>query len=92
MDSPQFVELHVSKRRALYGETGGDDTYQAQIDGVSLPLRDIARNGDGLKVTFDVPEAIRLHKRNEMLFLCFSEKYGVEDRDSERFLFSVRWR
>jgi len=92
VDKPQFVELHVSKRRALYGGTGGDDIYQAQIDGVSLPLRDIARNGDGLKVTFDIPEAIRLRKGDEILFLCFSGIFGVEDRDSERFLFSVRWR
>lgn len=92
VDGPKFVALHVSERRAFNGETPKKDLYQAQIDGVALPLRGVVRESDGLIVTFEIPQRIQNRHENELLFLCFSEGYDSESRNSERFLYSIRWR
>jgi hypothetical protein len=92
VDEPKFVELRVSERRMLNGETASADIYHAQIDGMSLPLRSVMRDGDGLKVAFEIPQQIHDRHQNEMLFLCFSDGYGAEERNSERFLYSIQWR
>lgn len=92
VDQPEFVELRVIERRAVDGETARKDTYQAQMDGMPLRLRAVTKEGDELKMTFVVPEKIRTRQQTETLFLCFSDGYDVDDRNSERFLFSIRWR
>ena len=92
VDEPRYVELHVSKRRSFNSATAKKDAYQAQIDGVPLLLQIVVGESDGLKITFEIPPRIQTRQQNEILFLCFSDGYGFEDRDSERFLYSVRWR
>jgi hypothetical protein len=92
IDEPTFVELHVSERRASNGQTALKDVYRAQIDGVSLPLRRVIREGDGLEVTFEIPVRVQNRHQIEILFLCFSDGYNFDNRNSERFLYSVRWR
>lgn len=91
VDKPQYVELRVSERRAVNGEPARKDVYRAMIDGVLLPLRNVVR-GDGLRVTFDIPSDLQTRLNNEVLFLCFSGGYDTQDRDSERILYSVRWK
>jgi hypothetical protein len=92
VDEPKFIELHLSARRRSNGVVAGNDVYQAQIDGLPLQLRETISEPDGWKIIFDVPQSIRERHGIEMLFLCFSEGYGALDRNSERFLYSVRWR
>ncbi|HEX4264371.1 MAG TPA: hypothetical protein VH597_08530 [Verrucomicrobiae bacterium] len=92
VDRPEFIELHLSPRRSSNGVSARNDSYRAQIDGQTLPLRDVAAENDGLKITFVIPQNIRQRQRDEMLFLCFSDRYDAADRNSERFLYSVRWR
>jgi hypothetical protein len=92
IDQPEFVEVRVEKRRALYGALPEKDVYRAQIDGLCLPLRYIANETEGLRIVFDVPPEIRSRHQDEMLFLCFSERYDPEDRGSQRILHSIRWR
>ena len=92
VDRPQFVELHVSQRRASNGESMGNDVYRAQIDGVSLQQQEVVPAADGLTVRFDLPKSIRSQQQEEVLFLGFSSGFSEADRDSERFLYSVRWR
>jgi hypothetical protein len=89
VDSPQLLELQVSERREINGEPARTDAYQARIGGLSLPIRLVTREAEGVKVVFDVPS--ELWNKQEFLFLCFSSGYDAEDRDSERFLYSVRW-
>jgi hypothetical protein len=90
VDNPQFIELRVSERREFNGVLARKDVYQASMDGLALALRGVTNESDGLKVTFDVPPKLR--KGQQLLFVCFSAGYDAEDRDSERFLYSVRWR
>jgi len=92
LDNPQFVELNLSERRGMNGEKPRSDTYRAQIDGQPLSLRKVTKEDEGIRVEFDVPEPIRARHQDELLFLCFSGGYDAEDRDSERFLYTVRWR
>jgi hypothetical protein len=92
VDRPEFIELHLSARRSSNGVSARADSYRAQIDGRTLPLREVVAENDGLKVTFMVPQNIRKRQQDEMLFLCFSDRYDAADRNSERFLYSVRWR
>lgn len=92
MDQPQFVELQVSKRRTMDGSPAQADVYQAILDGQPLHIRKIEPEIDGFKVRFDIPDAIRQQKTDQILFLCFSQGYDQADRESERFLYSVRWK
>jgi hypothetical protein len=92
VDKPQFVELRIGERRASNGEPAKKDVYRAMIDGVLLPLREVERGEDGLRVMFDIPSDLRARLNNEVLFLCFSDGYKVEDRVSERLLYSVQWK
>ena len=92
VDDPEFVDLRVSGRRKINSEPAPKDIYRAQIDGVSLPIRSVLKDGDEFDVTFELPRAIRSPHQNQILFLCFSDGYDMEDRESERFLYSVRWR
>jgi hypothetical protein len=92
VDRPQRVELKLSGRRGLNGETAKNDTYRAMIDGVTLPIRSVTEDDGGRKVLFDIPDAVPRRGNDEFLFLCFSEGYEGEDRASERFLYSVRWK
>jgi len=62
------------------------------IDGISLPLREVIPSDYGWQVIFDVPSKIQRQTNDEILFLCFSKSYDTEDRDSDRLLYSVRWR
>lgn len=92
IDNPEFVELRVSQRRASNGEPAKTDVYRAQIDGISLPLTEVIPEEQNLKITFKVPSNVQAKHQIEMLFLCFSDGYDAKDRNSERFLYSVRWR
>ncbi len=92
VDKPQFVELEVSQRRGENGEAARPDLYGAMIDGTTLPLRTIVPQDDNLRVIFDIPKALQGKLGKEALFLCFSESYDRDDRQSERILYSVRWR
>lgn len=92
LDKPQFVELDVSERRNQNGEQTGADVYRAMIDGRMLPMKSKQSEDDGFKVLFNVPESIRRKNQNQILFLCFSDSFKQADRDSERFLYSVKWR
>jgi hypothetical protein len=92
VDKPRFVELLVSARREVNGERAREDTYQAQMDGIQLPLRSVRKTDDRFKVVFDVPKSIQDRHDNEILFVCFSSDYDDDDRESERFLYSARWR
>lgn len=90
VDQPQFIELHVSERRGINGQQARKDIYQAKMDGKTLSVRSATPESDGEKVVFEVPS--KLQKGQQLVFLCFSGGYDAEDRDSERFLYSVRWR
>jgi hypothetical protein len=90
VDNPQFIELHLSNRREFNGVPARKDVYQARMDGQALSLRSVMPESDGLTVTFDVPA--KLQHGQQMVFLCFSAGYDSEDRDSERFLYSVKWK
>jgi len=92
VDRPEFVELHLTGRRAMNGQSTRADRYHAVMDGQSLPLRSVVENADELRVAFDVPEKIRRQGQDQLLFLCFSGAFDPEDRESQRFLHSVRWR
>jgi hypothetical protein len=92
VDQPEFIELHLSGRRSSNGVAARNDTYQAQIDGVPLPQHEAVPEPEGLKIVFDIPQHIRARHTAEILFLCFSKGYDEADRNSERFLYSVRWR
>jgi hypothetical protein len=90
VDSPKFVELQVSDRREINGEPARKDVYRATIDGRPLHLRENRSDGDRRTVVFDVPAA--LQTGDQLIFLCFSGGYDAEDRASERFLYSMRWK
>lgn len=92
IDSPQFVELNVADREVSRGASIHKDTYRAMIDGMSLPLREVVRDDSVWKVKFDIPMRLHGGRNGEILFLCFSKEYDVEDRDSDRMLYSVRWK
>ena len=91
VDRPQFVELHASPRRHLNG-VATEDNYEACVDGKALHLHEVKSEGDGMKVTFDIPESVRQQSQPQILFLAFSRDFTQADRYSERFLNSVRWR
>jgi hypothetical protein len=90
LDNPQFVQLHVSTRREFNGVLARKDVYQAKMNGKALLLHEVTNEEDGLKIAFDVPS--QMQTGEQIVFLCFSSSYDAEDRDSERFLYSVRWR
>lgn len=92
VDCPDFVELHVGPRERDGERPARPDVYRAKIDNEFLSLREVRTEGDRLRVKFDVPERIRRRGAHELLFLCFSQGYDEEDRDSTRSLYSVRWR
>jgi hypothetical protein len=89
VDDPQSVELHLSERRMLNGQPVGLDFYRAVMAGEQLPLQKTIRNNNELIVTFGIPD--NLKNGSQILFLCFSKEYEAPDRDSERYLYSVRW-
>lgn len=92
LDNPKLVEMRVSGRRSMNGDATRPDAYRAQIDRVTLPLKAVTREDDGFRVEFSVPESVCARNETQVLFLCFSSGYDTEDRESERFLYSVRWR
>jgi hypothetical protein len=92
VDKPKYVELQMDSRESSNGKRARNDDYQAMIDGISLPLRKVIPNDYGWQVRFDVPPELQKSPDDEILFLCFSEGYDAEDRDSDRMLYSVRWR
>jgi hypothetical protein len=92
LDDPEFVELLIDERRIRNGAPASKDVYQAQIDGQSLPFRQMTRDGDSWKVVFDIPDSIKARQQVELLFLCFTGGYDSEDRNSERVMHSVRWK
>lgn len=92
VDKPEYIELLVDNRRGSNGEKARKDVYQAMIDGVLLPLRKVAPADNGWTVVFEIPPDLRKKLNDEVLFLCFSRGYDKGDRDSERILYSVRWR
>lgn len=93
IDRPEFVELRVEERRGLYGEAPRKDVYQAQIDNQRLLLREVRQVEDGqVLVRFDIPQQIRVCRKEEILFLNFTAGFDDEDRSSERVLYQVRWR
>ncbi|HEX5219699.1 MAG TPA: hypothetical protein VFZ59_09040, partial [Verrucomicrobiae bacterium] len=94
LDQPEFIELVVEAREtdAAHGVVR-QDQYRAMIDAVVLPLQEVREVAKGVRaVRFQVPEKIRRRRANELLFLCFSEGFDAEDRESQRLLHSVRWR
>ncbi|HLP77551.1 MAG TPA: hypothetical protein VK327_11610 [Candidatus Paceibacterota bacterium] len=93
IDKPRFIELNVSERRMQNGEEPKSDNYRAQIDGYRLPLQRVQKDGmGGVEVIFGVPESIRDRQLDEVLFLCFTQEYDQQDRESQRILHSVKWR
>lgn len=92
VDKPQYVELRVDNRQGLNGQPARQDVYRAMIDGVLLPLDKVVRDDYGWRVKFDVPPELQDRTNDGILFLCFSKGYDAEDRDSDRLLYSVRWR
>jgi hypothetical protein len=92
VDNPGYLQLRVDSRRMFYGEPAKEDAYQAMIDGMALPLRSVEEIDDEVVVTFDLPDAILRRNGLEVVFLCFVQDYGVEDRVSERILHSIQWR
>ena len=92
VDKPEFVTLEVDNRQGLNGQPARTDVYQAMIDGVLLPLDKVVRDDYGWQVRFAVPPELQKRANDEILFLCFSKGYDAEDRDSDRLLYSVRWR
>ena len=92
IDQPDFIELHVSPRRRVNGGLSSSDAYQAMLDSKMLSLQRVVPEENGIMVIFQVPERLRAAIGNQALFLCFSKGYEADDRDSERFLYSVRWK
>jgi hypothetical protein len=92
VDRPAFVELVVGKRRDENGVPAKPDAYRAVIDGVELPLSGTNFESDQIHVRFEIPDELKRQLKQEVLFLCFSKRYELEDRISGRFLYSVRWR
>jgi hypothetical protein len=89
---PEFVEVLVGLRNPGLGDPTREDVYRAVIDGRPLPLREVAPEGDLLRVRFDVPEPIRRRGGDELLFLSFTRGFDEADAESRRELRSVRWR
>jgi hypothetical protein len=92
VDRPDFIELHVSPRRRVGGRPPSSDAYQAMIGGNELALQRVVAEQDEIVVRFQVSERVRAAAENQVLFLCFSRGYKADDRESERFLYSVRWK
>lgn len=92
VDRPAFVELLAEPRERDSERAARSDVYRAKIDNQFLPVREVRTEGDRLRVRFDVPEHIRRRKGDALLFLCFTQGYDEEDRQSTRLLCSVRWR
>jgi hypothetical protein len=92
LDKPQFVELDVSERRTENDTETKADVYHAMIDGKMLPIKLQQSENDEFKVIFDVPESIRRQNQFQVVFLCFSDGFEKNDRDSERFLYLVKWK
>jgi hypothetical protein len=93
LDRPQFLELVVGPRPP---ESGLKDRYRAKIGTIELPLesltRDAAENPSAIKVRFGIPKKIREQDKDQVAFLCFTEKWEPADRQSQRQLFAVRWK
>ncbi|HEX5219214.1 MAG TPA: hypothetical protein VFZ59_06575 [Verrucomicrobiae bacterium] len=92
LDRPTHLELVVSKRQHDSAGASRPDVYRAMIDNKFLRLREIKPEGDIFRVRFDVPEMVRQRAGDEVLFLSFSKGFDKADSESQRFLYSVRWR
>ena len=92
VDRPEFVELVVSDRLSEGVEQVRKDVYQAKIGNQSLSIKSIEREEQKLRIWFDLPNEIKAQSGDEFLFVCFSTNYDLQDRESSRLLYSIRWR
>jgi hypothetical protein len=54
--------------------------------------RDAAEDPSAIKVRFGIPKKIRDQDKDQVAFLCFTEKWEPADRQNQRQLFAVRWK
>lgn len=92
LDRPNYIEMVVDPCQDRSKDSARPDLYRAKIDNQFLAVREVRKDGDQLRIRFDLPEAIRRRAGHEMLFLCFTRGFDQEDRQSKRLLHSVRWR
>lgn len=92
VDRPEFIELELSARLADAEGVVRADRYKAMINAKFLPEPTLIQEGERIRVRFPVnPDVLERHG-DELVFLWFGRDYSPAERESQRHLYSVRWR
>jgi hypothetical protein len=93
LDRPEFLEILVGEPRAKGGTA---DVYRARLNNLELEKESEERLQQGTdtlrRVRFRIPPTIVERNEDQLVFLSFVAKWEEDDRNSQRYLYEVRWR